>query len=167
MFGGRETVRTMSRMSGVLSLLRRAPSNHELLRLSTSSSTKGASTCWNCGMHIDNCILFCPKDSCGVVQPVQSSALDFFALFGVPRKFRIDDKELENSFKQLQKRLHPDRHATSSKMAQEASVAASTAVNIAYQVCFWNKYQINHSLSLISVCPSRPWSLHSIVQSIW
>jgi len=36
---------------------------------------------------------------------------DYFALFGLPRAFRIDAAQLDHAYHGLQGRVHPDRHA--------------------------------------------------------
>ncbi|HRP23568.1 MAG TPA: Fe-S protein assembly co-chaperone HscB [Thauera sp.] len=54
---------------------------------------------------------------------------DFFALFGVPRRYEIDDAVLEAAWHELQSQVHPDRHAHLSDAEKRRSMQWATRVN--------------------------------------
>ncbi|MCX7663764.1 MAG: Fe-S protein assembly co-chaperone HscB [Tepidimonas fonticaldi] len=58
---------------------------------------------------------------------------DDFALFGVPRRFRLDRAELDARWKQLQRLAHPDRFAHQGAAAQRIAMQWSVRINEAYQ----------------------------------
>jgi len=54
---------------------------------------------------------------------------DFFALFGLPRRFRIDEAALEMAYHDLQGRVHPDRYASLPDVEKRLSMQWATRVN--------------------------------------
>lgn len=93
------------------------------------------SNCWKCGSIQNQHSLFCLK--CGKVQKInisESERLNLFEIFDIKTDFPIDLKELENSFKAIQMKLHPDKFANKTITEQEASLVSSSSVNQAYQV---------------------------------
>lgn len=71
-------------------------------------------SCWKCGVSIDlNKVLFC--DYCEVVQKPKYDA-DYFTIFGIKKKFEIDNRELTKMFRLLQMQLHPDRFTQKSEV---------------------------------------------------
>jgi molecular chaperone HscB len=58
---------------------------------------------------------------------------DHFTLFGLPRSFTVDGSALEQRYRDLQARVHPDRHAHLSDADQRLAMQWSTRVNEAYQ----------------------------------
>jgi molecular chaperone HscB len=76
--------------------------------------------------------LFCSNTTCGAVQPLVDNT-DYFWLFGLKKGFKVDVVVLDMAFKGLQKVLHPDKFATLSLSEREASAAASSFVNQAFQ----------------------------------
>lgn len=54
---------------------------------------------------------------------------DFFALFGLPRRFRLDEQALELAYHDLQGRVHPDRYAHLSDVEKRRSMQWATRVN--------------------------------------
>mmetsp|Transcript_42565 Transcript_42565/g.68541 ORF Transcript_42565/g.68541 Transcript_42565/m.68541 type:complete len:249 (+) Transcript_42565:67-813(+) len=92
------------------------------------------SDCWNCKqpvcrrglMAVD---FFCP--SCEVIQkPVKD--VTYFDIFSLPADFKINAKQLERSYWDLQKRLHPDGYGQKSTVEQDYSAQQSSVVNEAY-----------------------------------
>ncbi|MEQ1601179.1 MAG: Fe-S protein assembly co-chaperone HscB [Methylophilaceae bacterium] len=61
------------------------------------------------------------------------SDTNYFELFGLAPRFTIDMHSLEQSFRQLQSELHPDRHAGNSEAEQRVALQKSTQVNDAYR----------------------------------
>lgn len=69
---------------------------------------------------------------CGKIQPVGAIS-DHFAFFGLPRKLRIDEAELERSFYALSRQLHPDYFMGASESERRASMDRSSMLNDAYR----------------------------------
>lgn len=91
--------------------------------------------CWKCGSPIcHDCALFCDSPSCQTIQKLEETECNFFCLFGIEEKFILDEVNLEAKFKNLQRRLHPDKFAMKSLEERERSSHNSSVVNQAYQV---------------------------------
>lgn len=95
-----------------------------------STSTNPPLVCWNChertlGTH------FCA--SCGKLQQLPN-AMDYFALFEMPRKLWIEMSALEQKFLQLSWKLHPDNFVNASREEQELSLKRGSELNDAYRV---------------------------------
>ncbi len=58
---------------------------------------------------------------------------DHFALFGLPRAQGLDAAALEAKFREVQARVHPDRHAHAPESDQRLAMQWATRVNEAYQ----------------------------------
>lgn len=58
---------------------------------------------------------------------------DYFALFGLRRAYRIDGAKLDQSYHELQARVHPDRHAHMPETERRLSMQWATQVNEAYR----------------------------------
>ena len=54
-----------------------------------------------------------------------SERVNYFAVFGLPRRLRVDVSALEKEFYAKSRRLHPDRFASKPVEEQEAALAAS------------------------------------------
>src|SRR5262249_27402541 len=61
-------------------------------------------------------------------------AMDPFATLGLPRRYEIDMQELETRYRELQKALHPDKHAGASASQRRLSLERAIQVNEAYRV---------------------------------
>ena len=83
-------------------------------------------TCWSCQGEAPRGAPFCP--SCAKIQPVPRSE-DHFTLLGLPREFALDPSELERRFRDLSRRLHPDRFARSSPRERRFSLDWATRIN--------------------------------------
>ena len=57
---------------------------------------------------------------------------DFFALFGLPRRFEVDDSALESAYHDLHARVHPDRHAHLPDADKRRAMQWATQVNEAF-----------------------------------
>jgi molecular chaperone HscB len=60
-------------------------------------------------------------------------AADHFALFALPRRFRIDLAALDRAYRSLQAEIHPDRHASSGDANRRLALQASARANEAYE----------------------------------
>jgi molecular chaperone HscB len=58
---------------------------------------------------------------------------DHFALFGLPPAFRVDARLLDERFRELQARIHPDRFAQAGESERRVSLQWATRVNEAYR----------------------------------
>ncbi|HPT49623.1 MAG TPA: Fe-S protein assembly co-chaperone HscB [Accumulibacter sp.] len=58
---------------------------------------------------------------------------DHFALFDLPRVFRLDAAVLDQRYRDLQSRVHPDRHASAGEVDRRLSLQWATRVNEAAQ----------------------------------
>jgi molecular chaperone HscB len=88
------------------------------------------SECWSCHAPAGGEKLFCPV--CGRVQP-SSAEVDYFRVFGLPRKLNLDLPALEREFYRSSRRLHPDLFARASQQEQDWSLANSALLNDAYR----------------------------------
>src|SRR5213075_3073310 len=59
--------------------------------------------------------------------------LDYFAVFGLPRKLWIEMSALEQKFLQLSWKLHPDNFVNASEQERELSLKRSSELNDAYR----------------------------------
>jgi molecular chaperone HscB len=58
---------------------------------------------------------------------------NYFELFGLPAGFDIDPEDLAARYRELQRRVHPDRFASASDPERRLSMQMTTLVNEAYQ----------------------------------
>ena len=96
---------------------------------SPSTTTNPPLVCWNChertlGTH------FC--SSCGKLLQLPQ-AVDYFALFEMPRKLWIEMGALEQKFLQLSWKLHPDNYVNATETERELSLKRSSELNDAYR----------------------------------
>jgi len=58
---------------------------------------------------------------------------DHFALLGLAPDFAIDTAELDRAYRQLQAKVHPDRHAAATDVDRRLAMPWATRVNEAYR----------------------------------
>ena len=88
-------------------------------------------TCWSCqNAAIPEGTAFCP--SCRRIQP-PGRGEDHFATLGIAREFAIDPAELDQRFRELSRRLHPDRFARAEPRERRISLDRATRLNDAYR----------------------------------
>jgi molecular chaperone HscB len=63
----------------------------------------------------------------------QSKTVDYFAIFGLPRKLWIEMSALEQKFLQLSWKLHPDNFVNATETERELSLKRSSELNDAYR----------------------------------
>src|SRR5256884_4740057 len=93
------------------------------------TETNPPQVCWNChertsGTH------FCA--SCGKLLQMPQ-AVDYFALFEMPRQLWIEMSALEQKFLQLSWKLHPDNFVNATEQERELSLKRSSELNDAYR----------------------------------
>jgi molecular chaperone HscB len=68
-----------------------------------------------------------------IVQRLIDFSQDYFALFGLPRRYRFDGARLEAAYRSLQREIHPDRHAAAGEAERRLALQSSAHVNEAYR----------------------------------
>ena len=58
---------------------------------------------------------------------------DYFALFGLPRRYRFDPEKLDAAYHALQREVHPDRYAAAGDAERRVALQSSARVNEAYR----------------------------------
>jgi molecular chaperone HscB len=58
---------------------------------------------------------------------------DYFALFGLPRRYRFDSAQLDAAYRALQRGIHPDRYASAGEAERRLALQSSARVNEAYR----------------------------------
>jgi len=58
---------------------------------------------------------------------------DYFALFGLPPRYRFDPAALDAAYHALQRAVHPDRYASAGETERRMALQSSARVNEAYQ----------------------------------
>ena len=98
--------------------------------LSKNKLKRFSSNCWKCNQKLSEYSLFCENSECKVVQKIEPNDINYFSLFGVSmNKLNMDTKDIELTFKNLQKQLHPDKFCLASSLEQEASAVTSSTIN--------------------------------------
>jgi len=85
--------------------------------------------CWSCSVGHNDSTLFCPH--CSKIQPPPGG--DFFQVFGLDRRFTIDQPALEHEFHRLSRKVHPDRFARAGDKERQWSLADTALLNDAYR----------------------------------
>ena len=58
---------------------------------------------------------------------------DYFALFGLPARYRFDPVELDAAYRKLQSEVHPDKFASAGDEERRLALQSSSRVNEAYR----------------------------------
>ena len=58
---------------------------------------------------------------------------DHFALFGLPRRYEVDQGSLERRFREVQSKVHPDKHAHLGDAQKRLAMQWATQANEAFQ----------------------------------
>lgn len=87
-------------------------------------------SCWSCRGEVERGHAFCP--SCRALQPIGRHE-DFFSILGLPRAYALEPGDLERRFRDLSRRLHPDRFARAEPRERRLSLEWSTRLNDAYR----------------------------------
>jgi molecular chaperone HscB len=67
-----------------------------------------------------------------VSTPTVSTSSDHFHLFQLPVRFALDAGELEEAYRQVQTRVHPDRFAAASGAEKRVAMQWATRANEAF-----------------------------------
>jgi molecular chaperone HscB len=108
-------------------------------------------TCWSCGAARAPADALCP--SCGKVQPppAAAAAKDRFATLGLPRAYELDESALEERYRSLSRKLHPDRFARAPPKERRFSLEQTTLLNDAYRTLKDPARRAEHLLELRGV----------------
>src|SRR5271165_7026549 len=98
--------------------------------MQTAEPQSVVAACWSCGASLSSAQPFC--EQCGKVQ-APAESVDYFAVFGLPRKLNIDLLALERSFYRLSRKLHPDLYARATSQEQQWSLDQTSLLNDAYR----------------------------------
>ncbi|CAL5431873.1 unnamed protein product [Camellia sinensis] len=98
---------------------------------SSESAEKVVIRCWNC-TSVAQTAPFLSCENCRSVQPVVPS-VDYFQIFGLEKKYEIEEGNLEGKYKNWQKKLHPDLVHSKSEREKEYAAEQSARVIDAYR----------------------------------
>jgi len=76
---------------------------------------------------------------------------DFFRLFNLPSRFQIDSIALEQSYRALQEKVHPDKSSHLSEAERRLSMQWATRVNEGYQILHSPMNRARYLLSMHGV----------------
>jgi molecular chaperone HscB len=109
---------------------------------------KTTSTCWNCRKEVAAADPLCA--ACGKVQPASPAGgqLDKFALLGFPPAFELDSAALDDNFRTLSRKLHPDRFARATPRERRYSLEQTTLLNDSYKTLKDPVRRAEHLLAL-------------------
>jgi molecular chaperone HscB len=85
--------------------------------------------CWSCQKQAGTDPLCA---ACGALQPPDDKA-DLFAVLGLGARYAVDLPAAEVAYKDLSRRVHPDRYATGDPRARRASLARTVQLNLAWR----------------------------------
>ena len=114
--------------------------------------SEARATCWSCGAARAPADALC--SSCGKVQPpAAGGGKDKFAVLGLPRSFELDAGELDERFRTLSRKLHPDRFARASAKERRFSLEQTTLLNESYRTLQDPARRAEHLLELRGIRP--------------
>ena len=107
--------------------------------------------CWSCGVARAPTEPLCP--ACGKVQPPPPprGVVDKFAVLGLPRAYELDERALDETFRALSRKLHPDRFARATPRERRFSLEQTTLLNDAYRTLRDPVRRAEHLLALRGV----------------
>ena len=116
------------------------------------SMSEPSVTCWSCGAARAPADALCA--ACGKVQPPPAgTSPDKFAVLGLPRSFELEEGVLDERFRALSRKLHPDRFARAAAKERRFSLEQTTLLNDAYRTLRDPARRAEHLLALRGVKP--------------
>jgi len=94
---------------------------------STAASEAKDYGCLRCGATSSSFSFFCAK--CDAVMPANFEGISYFELLGLNARFSVVVNEVDDAYRALQRRLHPDRHAQESDEIRELVEQHAARVN--------------------------------------
>ena len=101
--------------------------------------------CRTCGAGAPVDEHFCPQ--CSRILALGRHG-DYFAFLGLPRKLTLDAQELENRFRELSRKFHPDYFYNAPAAERVASLERSSYLNDAYRTLRNPVSRIEHLLAI-------------------
>ncbi len=101
--------------------------------------------CRTCGAGAPVDEHFCPQ--CSRILALGRHG-DYFAFLGLPRKLTISAQELEQRFRELSRKFHPDYYYNASPAERLASLERSSYLNDAYRTLRTPASRIEHLLAI-------------------
>ncbi|HUW36478.1 MAG TPA: Fe-S protein assembly co-chaperone HscB [Rhodocyclaceae bacterium] len=86
---------------------------------------------------------------------------DHFALFGLPRRYALDNAELDRLYREVQARVHPDKFAHLGDAERRLAMQWATRINEAYQTLRQPLPRAKYLLSLAGVEVERERKMSS------
>ncbi|XP_046833290.1 iron-sulfur cluster co-chaperone protein HscB [Vespa crabro] len=91
-------------------------------------SSDSPSKCWNCNFAYKS-ELFCSQ--CKTLQEMPEN-LNYFDILGIKLNYNVNNEEIHEKYRQLQKMLHPDKFGNKMEREKQISEALSSLLNKAY-----------------------------------
>jgi molecular chaperone HscB len=88
--------------------------------------------CWSCERATEPAPGEATCSFCGALLPVDEAS-DYFAVFALPRRYDLDVGAVEARYRELTRKLHPDRFARADARERRASLGRSVQLNEAWR----------------------------------
>ena len=108
--------------------------------------------CRNCGAGAPVDDHFCPQ--CDRILALGRYG-DYFSFFGLPRRLAVDAQDLEQRFRDLSRKFHPDYYYNASPSERLASLERSSYLNDAYRALRNPVSRIEHLLAIEGLPPAK------------
>jgi molecular chaperone HscB len=108
--------------------------------------------CRSCGAGAPVHEHFCPQ--CSRILALGRHG-DYFTFFGLPRRLTLDSQELEQRFRELSRKFHPDYYYNASPTERLASLERSSYLNDAYRALRNPAARAEHLLAIEGLPPPR------------
>ncbi|RLN58596.1 hypothetical protein BBJ29_005485 [Phytophthora kernoviae] len=103
--------------------------------------------CWKCHHATECCSFFCK--ACNAIQPISKAChCDYFEMFKIPKHFNLEQRSIEKTYWNLQKRLHPDLYGSKSDFEKELSTVNAAVINDAYKMLKKPNTRVKYLLAL-------------------
>ena len=106
--------------------------------------------CWSCERATEPAPGEATCSFCGALLPVDQAA-DYFSVFGLPRRYDLDVAALEARYRELTRKLHPDRFAKADPRERRASLGRSVQLNEAWRTLKEPVKRAEYLLGLLGV----------------
>jgi molecular chaperone HscB len=108
--------------------------------------------CRSCGAGAPVHEHFCPQ--CSRILALGRHG-DYFTFFGLPRRLTLDPEQLEQRFRELSRKFHPDYYYNASPAERLASLERSSYLNDAYRALRNPTARAEHLLAIEGLPPPR------------
>jgi molecular chaperone HscB len=108
--------------------------------------------CKHCGTRAPVDVHFCPR--CDRILTIGRHG-DYFRFFGLPRRLRVDVRDLERRFRELSRQFHPDYFYNSSSTERVASLERSSYLNDGFRTLRDPVERLEYLLKLEGFAPKE------------